>query len=76
MADAQWQADLIDMQWCSTYDNGVKYILTVTDILVKHAWTISSKGKTSSETAEAFKTIFSRWPDTSEITDWPEKKNF
>lgn len=54
VADAQWQADLMDMQWCSTHDNGVKYILMVTDILVKHAWTISSKGKTSSETAQAF----------------------
>lgn len=37
VADAQWQADLMDMQWCSTHDNGVKYILMVTDILVKHA---------------------------------------
>jgi len=35
--DTQWQADLVDTQWFSIYDNAVKRILTVTDILVEHA---------------------------------------
>lgn len=55
--DAQWQADLLDLQQYSKHSDGVMYILTVIDILSKYAWTIFLKGKGSSETALAFETI-------------------
>ena len=58
--DVQCQADLVDMQHFSRNNDGVKYILTVTDILSKPTWAIGLKHKTSSEIAGALKIIFSR----------------
>ena len=58
--DAQWQAGLVDMQQFSRNNDGVKCFLTVIDILSKHAWAVGLKGKTGSEIAGAFKTIFSK----------------
>ena len=53
-------AGRLDLQQFSKHNDDVMYILTVIDILSKHAWTIFLKGKTGSEIAGAFKTIFSR----------------
>lgn len=59
--DEQWQADLVDMQEYSQYNGGYKYILTVIDILSKHAWAVALKDKGGSEVSQAFKNIFRGW---------------
>lgn len=56
--DAQWQADLVDMQHFSKYNEGYKYILTVVDILSKYAWARCLKDKTGRRVADAFHQIF------------------
>jgi hypothetical protein len=40
------------------FNNGYKYILTVIDVLSKHAWAIPLKNKSGIKTAKAFSTIF------------------
>ena len=35
--DAQWQADLADMQGLASQNDGIKYILTVIDVFSKYA---------------------------------------
>ena len=55
--DDQWQADLVDLQSLSKYNNGHKYRLTCIDILSKFAWAIPLKTKTGKELATAFETI-------------------
>lgn len=56
--DAQWQADLVNMQKFSKYNKGYKYILTVIDILSKYAWALPLKDKTGREVSRAFNAIF------------------
>jgi hypothetical protein len=36
--DEQWEVDLVIMDSISKYNNGIKYILTVIDVLSKYAW--------------------------------------
>ena len=36
--DAQWQADLADMQVLASQNDGMRYILTVIDVFSKFAW--------------------------------------
>ena len=55
--DHQWQADLVDLQSLSKYNNGYKYLLTCNDILSKFAWATLLKTKTGKELATAFETI-------------------
>ena len=43
--DAQWQADLADMQALSRDNKGHKFILTVIDIFSMRAWAIPIKNK-------------------------------
>ena len=38
--DAQFQADLVDVQSLSRYNKGFKYLLTCIDIFSKYAWVI------------------------------------
>ena len=38
--DAQWQADLADMQNIARQNGGTKYIFTIIDIFFKFAWAI------------------------------------
>ncbi|CAH3156139.1 unnamed protein product [Pocillopora meandrina] len=38
--DHQWAADLADMKNLSRYNKGIKYLLTVVDVLSKYAWEI------------------------------------
>ena len=56
--DAQWQADLVDMQSLSRWNKGYKYLLTCIDILSKYAWVIPLKSKTGSSLVAAFRNIF------------------
>ena len=58
--DAQWQADLVDMQQFSKHNDGCKYILTVVDVLSKYAWAMVLKDKTGGSVSKAFKHIFKK----------------
>lgn len=62
--DAQWQADLVDMNNISTHNDGYKYLLTVIDCFSKYAWAVPVKNKTSKSIVAAFEQIFnSKSPD-------------
>ncbi|RWS20962.1 hypothetical protein B4U80_07260 [Leptotrombidium deliense] len=45
--DQQWQADLMDIQKESQYNNGFRYILVVIDILSRFAFALPLRNKTS-----------------------------
>ena len=55
--DVQWQADLADMQGLSRLNKGVRYLLTVIDVLSKYAWVIPVKDKSAKEMLEAFRKL-------------------
>ena len=50
-------ADLIDMPAFSKDNNGIKYLLTVIDIISKFVWIITLKRKTGQEVTNAFSRI-------------------
>lgn len=56
--DSQWQADLVSMIDHSGDNNGIKYILTVIDVLSKYAWCVGLRDKTAASVARAFEVIF------------------
>ena len=68
--DEIWAADLIDMQAFSKNNNGIKYLLTVTDIFSKFVWIVRLKRKTGQDAANAFSRILKEprpskmWVDT------------
>ena len=55
--DHQWAADLADMKNLSRYNKGVKYLLTVVDVLSKYAWVVPMKNKTGAEQKSSFESI-------------------
>ncbi|XP_011858541.1 PREDICTED: uncharacterized protein LOC105556081 [Vollenhovia emeryi] len=55
--DDLWQADLVDMRAYSRFNRGYYYMLTVIDVLSKHAWAMPLKTKGGSETANAISEI-------------------
>ena len=55
--DAQFQADLVDVQNLSRYNKGYKYLFTCIDILTKNAWVVPFKTKQGQELVKAFQTI-------------------
>lgn len=55
--DAQFQADLVDVQTLSRYNKGYKYLLTCLDIFSKYAWVVPLKTKQGKELVKAFQTI-------------------
>ena len=44
--DKQWAADLIEVINIAKYNRGYRYLLTVVDVLSKHAWVQPVKSKT------------------------------
>ena len=56
--DAQWQADLADMQELVKENDGYRYILTVIDIFSKYAWAQPVKDKGGKTIAEAMSKVF------------------
>ena len=56
--DEQWQADLVDMQSFARDNKGIKFLLTVIEVLSKRAWAVPLKNKTGAEIIKAFETIF------------------
>ena len=57
--DAQFQADLVDVQNLSRFNKGYKYLLTCIDIFSKYAWVVPLKTKQGQELVKAFQTILS-----------------
>ena len=57
--DAQYQADLVDVQSLSRYNKGFKYLLTCIDIFSKYAWVVPLKTKQGQELKKAFESILS-----------------
>lgn len=55
----QWQADLLDVREHAAVNDGVKFILTVIDILSKYAFAVGLKEKSGSSVTKAFDYIFS-----------------
>ena len=57
--DAQFQADLVDLQNLSRYNKGFKYLLTCVDIFSKYAFVLPLKTKKGQELVKAFQKILS-----------------
>ena len=55
--DEQWQMDLVDMQKLSKWNKGIKYLLTVIDVLSKQAWAEPIKNKSRFEMVKALERI-------------------
>ena len=55
--NAQFQADLVDVQKLSRCNKGYKYLLTCIDIFSKYAWVVPLKTKQGQELVKAFKNI-------------------
>ncbi|XP_043263174.1 uncharacterized protein LOC122403621 [Colletes gigas] len=51
--DDLWQADVVEMRPYTRYNRGFHYILTVIDVLSKHAWAIPLKTKNGTEVSTA-----------------------
>ena len=58
--DDQWVADLVEMQPLKTWNRGMRYLLTVVDVLSKYAWVEPLKAKTGVVVAAAFERILKR----------------
>jgi transposase InsO family protein len=56
--DHQWQADLVDLAKLSSYNKGLKYLLTCIDVLSRYAWVVPLKDKTGKTLKDAFQFIF------------------
>ena len=55
--DAQWQADLADMQAIARQNKGARYLLTVIDVFSKCAWVAEVKLKDAAVVTKAFSQI-------------------
>ena len=64
--EMQWDADLVQMTDLAKYNRGFKYLLVCIDLFSRFLWLRPLKTKTSVETANACKEIFSegRHPET------------
>ena len=58
--DQQWEADLVDMQEFAMDNGGVRYLLTVIDVLSKYAWVVPVKFKDAESVRAAFVAIFKK----------------
>ena len=55
--DAQWQADLADMQGIARQNDGMRYILTVIDVFSMFAWAVPVKSKDAGSVADGFSQV-------------------
>ena len=55
--DAQWQADLADMQGLARQNDGIRYLLTVIDVFSKFAWVEPVKTKDATAVTVAFRMV-------------------
>ena len=52
--DAQWQADLADLQSIARQNGGIEYLLTVIDVFSKFAWAVPVHSKDAKTITAAF----------------------
>ena len=52
--DAQWQADLADMQGIARQNGGLRYFFTVLDVFFKFAWAVPVHSKDAKAITAAF----------------------
>jgi transposase InsO family protein len=64
-----WQADLLDVQKWSKFNQGYRYILTIIDIYSRFAWVIPLKTKTTDEVREALEELLRTYNLTNFTTD-------
>jgi hypothetical protein len=83
--DSTWCADLVEMQEFSKQNKGIRYILTVIDVLSRYAWAIPLKDKKANTVLDAMTKIITKsgrqpkklWVDKgSEFINKQFKKNF
>ena len=55
--DDQWVADLVEVQNLAKYNRGIRYLLTVIDVLSKYAWVEPLKDKTGTSIVKALESI-------------------
>ena len=55
--DDQWVADLVEVQPLAKYNRGIRYLLTVLDVLSEYAWVQPLKDKTGVALVHAFEKI-------------------
>ena len=55
--DDQWVADLVEVQPLAKYNRGIRYLLTVLNVLSKYAWVQPLKAKTGVAFVKAFDKI-------------------
>jgi len=58
--DDQWVADLVEVQSLAKYNRGIRYLLTVVDVLSKFAWVRPLKDKTGAKVVEALEDVVSQ----------------
>ena len=56
----QFEADLVDMQMFSRFNNGYKYIITIIDCFSKFLYAYPLKNKTSNEIIKVFQKVFTK----------------
>ena len=73
--DSQWQADLVDLQHLSRWNQGYMYLLTCIDVLSKYVWVVPLK--TGASLVVAFESIFQkgRKPEKLQTDAGTEFKN-
>lgn len=67
--DSQWQADLVDMGWLASSNEGHKFLLTVIDVFSKFAFAMPIKTKNGKTIANAFSKIFTERKPNALQTD-------
>lgn len=55
--DQKWKADQIEVINITKYNRGYRYLLTVVDVISKHAWVQPLKNKTGQAMMDAFEKI-------------------
>ena len=73
----QWQADLMDVSWYKRYNDGVRYLLTVVNVLSRYAWVEPLRDKSSTSIIKAFERIMTakNKPDKLQTDQGQEFKN-
>ena len=52
-----FQIDLVDLSSLSSFNDGIRYLLTCIDVFSKRAWAVPVRQKSARHVAEAFETI-------------------
>ena len=58
--DKIWAADLVEISQYSKWNKGIKYLLTVIDVLSKYGWIVPLKDKKTESVRLAFDEIFKK----------------